>query len=286
MSTAAAAFRRPVRTLGVLGLGSLLTLQAPLQAAPLSPTPGAAASGSPAGLLPLPPAAPRCTGASAREDIPSSVPLLHLPERELGGSSTPADAPPARASLSDYSLQMATTALGRPLMPHWCVWIEPPSGKASSALWEVRWRGAVDRALARWQALLPIELVADPAAAQVWIWRRRPPLLEGPDGRRRASHGRATLALQRVQRQGISRLEPAVTVLLSPAQREAAMEATALHELGHAFGLWGHSEDPADAMAAVPGAAPVLNLTDRDRATLIWLYRQPTPFGKAWPTAP
>jgi predicted Zn-dependent protease len=53
------------------------------------------------------------------------------------------------------------------------------------------------------------------------------------------------------------------------------MQATALHELGHAFGLWGHSDDPADAMAAVPGAVPVLELTPRDRATFRWLQQQP-----------
>lgn len=136
------------------------------------------------------------------------------------------------------------------------------------------------RALSQWQGVLPVQLVDDPSAAQVRLWRRRPPLAEGPDGRRRASHGRAILTLQRVRRGQVTRLEPTVEVLISPAQREQAMEATALHELGHAFGLWGHSDDPADAMAAVPTAQPVLVLSRRDRATLHWLYRQPTGFGQ------
>ena len=50
---------------------------------------------------------------------------------------------------------------------------------------------------------------------------------------------------------------------------------TALHELGHAFGLWGHSDQAGDAMAVHAGARPVLQLSPRDRATLQWLQSQP-----------
>lgn len=189
--------------------------------------------------------------------------------------------PAGVAALSpDYRHLLATTALGFPRLERWCIWIEPPSASVASAVWDSRWRSAVGRALSQWQGVLPVQLVDDPSAAQVRLWRRRPPLAEGPDGRRRASHGRAILTLQRVRRGQVTRLEPTVEVLISPAQREQAMEATALHELGHAFGLWGHSDDPADAMAAVPSAQPVLVLSRRDRATLHWLYRQPTGFGQ------
>ncbi|MFM7549046.1 MAG: hypothetical protein ACKO8I_09255, partial [Cyanobacteriota bacterium] len=71
------------------------------------------------------------------------------------------------------------------------------------------------------------------------------------------------------------RLEPRVTVMISPGQRLEAIEATALHELGHAFGLWGHSDNPADAMAATPGPQPIRGLSQRDRATVLWLQQQP-----------
>jgi predicted Zn-dependent protease len=152
-------------------------------------------------------------------------------------------------------------------------------------VWDQRWLTAVEKALARWQEVLPITQVADPEAAQVRIQRRRPPLALGASGRTRASHGRALLEVVEVNRGGGWRLEPQVQVLISPGQRPEATEATALHELGHAFGLWGHSENPADAMAALPGAQPVLDLSPRDRATIRWLYQQPSRFGQP-PAAP
>jgi hypothetical protein len=104
----------------------------------------------------------------------------------------------------------------------------------------------------------------------VLVQRRRPPIQNN-----RASHGRALLQLLEVRRSGMWQLEPRVEVLISPGQAEPAMKATALHELGHAFGLWGHSEQAGDAMAVSPGARPVLQLSGRDRATLQWLQRQP-----------
>jgi predicted Zn-dependent protease len=132
-------------------------------------------------------------------------------------------------------------------------------------------------ALAEWAPMISIHIVSVPEQAQVTIWRRRPPLGQDPAGRPRASHGRAILSLHQGGPGGAGRVEPRVEVLISPGQRREAIQATALHELGHAFGLWGHSDDPGDAMAASPGSQPILRLSARDRATMRWLYAQPTP---------
>lgn len=234
-----------------------------------------------AGERPPPPATGIGPGvAPAATSCPVALSVEPLLRERGEGPLTRPPLPPPEAP-GDYRHRLATTALGWPRLDRWCVWLEPIGSGAPSNPFEQRWLQAVEGALAQWQEQLPIIRVEDPAAAQVRLWRRRPPLIRDGGGRQRASHGRALLALVRANRGDQERLEPAVEVLVSPGQRQQGIQATALHELGHAFGLWGHSDHPSDAMAAVPGADPVLRLSARDLATLRWLYGQPTAFGSA-----
>jgi len=189
------------------------------------------------------------------------------------------EAPGDLAVGADYRQRLKTTPAGWPVRSQWCVWVEPLEAGTEAGTqvgpYGARWQRAVEAALTTWQAELPIQRVATAEQAQVRLWRRKPPLESGPDGASRASHGRALLELRQVQRLGQWQLEPQVEVLISPGQRPEAIQATSLHELGHAFGLWGHSNQGGDVMAASPTAKPVLALSARDRATLRWLLRQP-----------
>ncbi|MFN7900943.1 MAG: matrixin family metalloprotease [Synechococcaceae cyanobacterium] len=210
--------------------------------------------------------------ASGQIPVPGGSPDQTTPAGVAAATGTAPQRP-------DYRDRLRPTAYGWPILQRWCVWVEPPAEGQAPDRWQQRWSEAVDQALSQWAQMLPLQRVENADAAQIRLWRRRPPRQPGADGRLRASHGRAVLSLAQVDRGLGLRLEPLVEVDLSPEQRAEALQATALHELGHAIGLWGHSDDANDVMAVRPGARPVLVLTARDRGTVDWLYRQATGFG-------
>ncbi|QNI97921.1 peptidase [Synechococcus sp. RS9902] len=176
-----------------------------------------------------------------------------------------------------YASSIATTSLGPPVLKHWCVWVQPAAATPANR-WDQRWLDQVSSALTTWRALVPLTLVDNPDQANVLIHRQRPARRQVA-GVWRASNGRTQLQVVDVQRQGRRRLEPLVKVMVSPGLRAEALQATALHELGHAFGLWGHSPVPTDVLAISQGERPVLVPSQRDRLTLAWVMQQSTRFG-------
>jgi predicted Zn-dependent protease len=188
---------------------------------------------------------------------------------EVSTAINPALNSPATQALPGYASALQASRRGWVTLPIWCVWVQPPG----LDLWSQRWNKAVEISLSKWAQHLQLQRVTNPADAHLRLWRRNPPL-KGE----RASNGRALLSFENVQRGGKAKIEPLVDLLISPGIRQEAIQATSLHELGHGFGLWGHSNNPNDVMAAIPGAKPVIELSPRDRITLSWLYGQPSGF--------
>ena len=236
------------------------------------------AAGAPGGLA----GQDHCPAALAISPLEPPAELVDRGQRLLAERY----ALPAQPPGADYRQRIAISPWGPPILPSWCVWIEPAAPSPGAAAEGERWSGAVEAALASWGELVRLQRVNDPQRAQVLLLRRRPPRREEGNGRLRASNGRSQLSLVLVRRRQQQLLEPRVTVWVNPGQRQQVIQAAALHELGHAFGLWGHSDQSGDAMAASPAGPPVLRLTDSDRATWRWLQSLPSQFGQPWFNTP
>ena len=102
----------------------------------------------------------------------------------------------APAQVVGYNTVIATTALGLPILPRWCVWVQPSAG-VDPDRWERRWLTAVSSALTTWRRELSVIQVDSPEKANVLIERRRPPRRRLPGGWR-ASNGFWPIGHQRL----------------------------------------------------------------------------------------
>lgn len=155
------------------------------------------------------------------------------------------------------------------------------------------WQQATDSALQEWGTYLPLERSLQPESADILIRPQRPPLqiTRDPDTGRRDVRARAGETRYQFYWRRDDPGEPPILahrtiVDLAPTVGRQALEATARHEMGHALGLWGHSDDPADALYPRQVRDP-MPISARDLNTLIRLYQQPSRLGGTLaPTAP
>lgn len=150
-----------------------------------------------------------------------------------------------------------------------------------------QWIEAVEIAIADWNQYLPLQEVQTIAEADIIIKRQHPPL----KGKLNPETGlydlpRAKSAQTSYQfylsEEEIPLLLHRMTIIISPDQNNDYILAAARHELGHALGIWGHSEEKTDIMyfAQVRNSPPI---SPRDINTLKKIYQQPTRLGWSLP---
>ncbi|PSB27080.1 peptidase [Stenomitos frigidus ULC18] len=189
------------------------------------------------------------------------------------------------------------------------IYLQPPTATELANSFTAQrsqvWLTAVKQAVQAWQSYLPLKLVSQAEGADIVMLRTPPPLqLEVEDvpavnqsnpADQTVREQRPTIRLGRARSattsykiyakglssdRGLSKpmLAHRFTIQLRPDQAPQYLQAAALHELGHALGLWGHSRSQTDVMyfSQVRQPPPI---SSRDLNTLKRIYEQPTRLG-------
>lgn len=177
----------------------------------------------------------------------------------------------------DYFSQVKPTEVGYLVWSQFPikVYIQQPQ-EISSTDQAKKWFNSVLQAVQEWNAYLPLVVVEKSAGADITIERSRPPLTLSLDNtpQARSAETRYELYISKAP----SVLSHRCTILLSPSQTKNYVQAAARHELGHAFGIWGHSPVSTDALYFSQVRNP-LPISARDINTLKKVYQQPTKLG-------
>ncbi|RUR74211.1 peptidase [Chlorogloeopsis fritschii PCC 9212] len=175
----------------------------------------------------------------------------------------------------DYFSQVAPTQVGYLVWSQFPVTVYIETPKAISTRQAETWVNEVLQAVQEWNPYLPLKVVETPEVADITILRKAPPLQFSPGNKfPRARSALTTYVLYTKE----NFLYHRFNILLHPSQTGKYLLAAVRHELGHALGIWGHSQIESDALyfSQVRNPPPI---SPRDVNTLKRVYEQPTSLG-------
>ncbi len=179
----------------------------------------------------------------------------------------------------DYFSQVEKTQVGYLVWSQFPVKVYVDIPQAGNQTQAQAWFSSVLETVQEWSAYLPLVVVEQADIADITILRKAPPLQFSRDGNfPRARSAQATYELYNSNINNNIILSHRFTILLSPTQTGVFLKAASRHELGHALGIWGHSDSPTDALyfSQVRNPPPI---SPRDVNTLKRVYEQPTSLG-------
>ncbi|ELS04331.1 putative Zn-dependent protease [Xenococcus sp. PCC 7305] len=189
----------------------------------------------------------------------------------------------------DYFSQVKATAVGYLVWSKFPlkIYLEQPKSFSDSAgnLRFQQWVAAVREAITEWNNYLPLVETENSELADILITRSqvdREIELDAETGLYKIPR---TITAQTTYDFYLSSDTPPILshqmkVQISPDLGKHATLATARHELGHALGIWGHSDRETDALYfSQVSDPPAISL--RDINTLKKIYQQPTRLGWA-----
>jgi predicted Zn-dependent protease len=149
----------------------------------------------------------------------------------------------------------------------------PPKGIKS---FSSTYRSEVQKAFSRWQNgtrnAVQFASTSSPATARIWVrWANQ--VDSQGQGVETGTRYTAGYTIPQINNNQLQRMQITLAVMDLQGKPTTTMGVTALHEVGHALGLMGHSNLDTDVMAAT--ARPNAALTPRDINTVIALYAQP-----------